>query len=203
MRGADLGRWDGQGKNWQQREMWQGDLPWDDIRCRAQPGFQLWDIVSTGYPAATVFRGCTGTTALRSQERGRSAQGRVRSCWAGKSPRKVHGRRKWAPSQNQGRPPGVANTGLAELQHFKQPPNAQRREIWACATCPYIWGGVWELVVHLMSGSQMGEPSLVLASESLHRENGRASRLIAKAPQPRPSDLRSCKAARIETQSRA
>lgn len=203
MRGADLGRWDGQGKNWQQREMWQGDLPWDDIRCRAQPGFQLGDIVSTGYPAATVFRGCTGTTALRSQERGRSAQGRVRSCGAGKSPRKVHGRRKWAPSQNQGRPPGVANTGLAELQHFKQPPNAQRREIWARATCPYIWGGVWELVVHLMSGSQMGEPSLVFASESLHRENGRASRLIAKAPQPRPSDLRSCKAARRETQGRA
>ena len=203
MRGADLGRWDGQGKNWQQREMWQGDLPWDDIRCRAQPGFQLGDIVSTGYPAATVFRGCTGTTALRSQERGRSAQGRVRSCGAGKSPRKVHGRRKWAPSQNQGRPPGVANTGLAELQHFKQPPNAQRREIWARATCPYIGGGVWELVVHLMSGSQMGEPSLVLASESLHRENGRASRLIAKAPQPRPSDLRSCKAARRETQGRA
>ena len=143
MRGADLGRWDGQGKNWQQREMWQGDLPWDDIRCRAQPGFQLGDIVSTGYPAATVFRGCTGTTALRSQERGRSAQGRVRSCGAGKSPRKVHGRRKWAPSQYQGRPPGDANTGLAELQHFKQPPNAQRREIWASATCPYIGGGVW------------------------------------------------------------
>ena len=183
--------------------MWQGDLPWDDIRCRAQPGFQLGDIVSTGYPAATVFRGCAGTTALRSQEMGRSAQGRVRSCGAGKSPRKVHGRRKWAPSQNQGRPPGVANTGLAELQHFKQPPNAQRREIWARATCPYIWGGVWELVVHLMSGSQMGEPSLVFASESLHRENGRASRLIAKAPQPRPSDLRSCKAARRETQGRA
>ena len=82
-------------------------------------------------------------------------------------------------------------------------PNAQRREIWACATCSYIGGGVWELVVHLMSGSQMGEPSLVFASESLHRENGRASRLIAKAPQPRPSDLRSCKAARRETQGRA
>ena len=91
----------------------------------------------------------------------------------------------------------------AELQHFKQPPNAQRREIWARATGPYPCGGVWELVVHLMSGSQMGEPSLVLAPESLHRENGRASRLIAKAPQPRPSDLRSCKAARRETQGRA
>ena len=203
MRGADLGRWDGQGKNWQQREMWQGDSPWDDIRCRAQLGFQLWDIVSTGYPAASVFRGCTATTALRSQERGRSAQGRVRSCGAGKSPRKVHGRRKWAPSQNQGRPPGVANTGLAGLQYFNQPPNARSREIWARATCPYIGGGVWELVVHLMSGSQMGEPSLVFASESLHRENGRAIRLIAKAPQPRPSDLRSCKATRIETKSRA
>ena len=81
---------------------------------------------------------------------------------------------------------------------MEKPRISGRREIRASATGPYPCGGVWELAVGPMSGSQMGRPLPDFGLESRHLENGLGPDTIADEAQSGPSTIESSYFARRE-----
>ena len=81
---------------------------------------------------------------------------------------------------------------------LQKPRISGRREIRASATGPYPCGGVWELAVGPMSGSQMGRPLPDFGPESRHQENGRGPVPISDEAQSGPSTIESSYFARRE-----
>jgi hypothetical protein len=81
---------------------------------------------------------------------------------------------------------------------LEKPRKSGRREIRASATGPYPCGGVWELAVGPISGSQMGRPLPDFGLESRHQENGRGQLPIVDEAQSGPSTIESSYFARRE-----
>ena len=88
--------------------------------------------------------------------------------------------------------------GLLDEPSLEKPRKSGRREIRASATGPYPCGGVWELAVGPMSGSQMGRPLPDFGLESRHQENGRGPVPISDEAQSGPSTIESSYFARLE-----
>ena len=88
--------------------------------------------------------------------------------------------------------------GLLDEPALQKPRISGRREIRASDTGPYPCGGVWELAVRPMSGSQMGRPLPDFGLESRHQENGRGQLPISDEAQSGPSTIESSYFARLE-----